>query len=160
ARLAHFHERARRSMQWIWTVAFGLAATGVYALYSTYIEPWQTQLEAAGFGGSNLLSLLIFQGAFWKGWQPMVTLLEVLALVTVAGLALAFFRKRVRRGSALALVLTGFCASVLLQPTSAMASETRHGESVGVAQDEVIKGDIFLFGEGVRVDGTVEGDVF
>lgn len=90
----------------------------------------------------------------------MVTLLEVLALVTLSGFALAFFRKRVRRGSALALVLAGFCASVLLQPGSAMASETRHAESVGVAQDETVKGDIFLFGDRVRVDGTVEGDVF
>jgi cytoskeletal protein CcmA (bactofilin family) len=147
-------------MQWIWTVAFGLAATGVYALYTWQIEPWQTELEKAGFGGTNLLSLLIFQGAFWKGWQSMITLLEVLALVTVAGFALAFFRKRVRRSSALALVLTGFCASLLLQPASAMASETRHAESVGVAQDETIKGDIFLFGDRVRVDGTVDGDVF
>ncbi len=75
ARLAHFQEQARRSMQWIWTIALGLAATGVYALYTQYVEPWQTQLEQAGFGGSNLLSLLIFQGAFWKGWQPMITLM-------------------------------------------------------------------------------------
>ena len=160
ARLAQFQERTRRSMQWIWTLAFGLAATGVYALYTEYIEPWQSQLEQAGFGGSNLLSLLIFQGAFWKGWQPMITLLEVLALLTVAGLALAFFRKRVRRGSALALVLTGFCAAMLLQPASAFASETRRGESVGVASDETIKGDIFLFGNRARIDGTVDGDVF
>jgi cytoskeletal protein CcmA (bactofilin family) len=160
ARLAQFQQRARRSMQWIWTVAFGLAATGVYALYTWQIEPWQAELEKAGFGGTNLLSLLIFQGAFWKGWQSMITLLEVLALVTVAGFAVAFFRKRVRRGSALALVLTGFCASLLLQPAPAMASETRHAESVGVAQDETIKGDIFLFGERVRIDGTVDGDVF
>jgi len=160
ARLAQFQERARRSMQWIWTVAFGLAATGFYALYTTYVEPWQTQLQQAGFGGSDLLSVLIFQGAFWKGWQSMVILLEVLALVTLAGFAVAFFRKRVRRGSALALVLTGFCAALLLQPAPAAASETRHGESVGVAPDETIKGDIFLFGERVRIDGTVDGDVF
>jgi cytoskeletal protein CcmA (bactofilin family) len=160
ARLAQFQERARRSMQWIWTVAFGLAATGVYALYTGYIEPWQQQLEQAGFGGSNLLSLLIFQGAFWKGWQSMITLLEVLALVTLSGFAVAFFRKRVRRGSALALMLAGFCAALLLQPASAMASETRRGESVGVAPDETIKGDIFLFGDRVRVEGTVDGDVF
>src|SRR5438309_2815471 len=138
AKLAQFQERARKSMQWIWTVAFGLAATGVYALYTGYIEPWQTELEKAGFGGSNLLSLLIFQGAFWKGWQSMITLLEVLALVTVAGFALAFFRKRVRRSSALALVLAGFCAAFLFQPISAVASETRRGESVGVAPDETI----------------------
>jgi len=160
ARLAQFQERARRSMQWIWTLAFGLAATGVYALYTGYVEPWQQQLDKAGFGGSNLLSLLIFQGAFWKGWQPMITLLEVLALVTVAGFALAFFRRRARRGSALALVLAGVCAALLFQPASALASETRKGDSVGVGSDETIKGDIFLFGERVRVDGTVDGDVF
>jgi cytoskeletal protein CcmA (bactofilin family) len=160
ARLAQLQERARRSMHWIWTVALGLAATGVYALYTTYIEPWQTQLEQAGFGGSNLLSLLIFQGAFWKGWQSMITLLEVLALVTVAGFGLAFFRRRVRRGSALALVLAGFCAALVLQPASALASETRKGESVAVSSDETIKGDIFLFGDRVRIDGTVDGDVF
>jgi cytoskeletal protein CcmA (bactofilin family) len=160
ARLEKFQERARRSMQWIWTVAFGLAATGVYALYTGYIEPWQKQLADAGFGGSNLLSLLIFQGAFWKGWQSMITLLEVLALMTVAGFGLVFFRRRVRRGSALALVLAGFCAALVLQPASALASETRKGESVGVNSDETIKGDVFLFGERVRVDGTVDGDVF
>ena len=28
SRLAQFQERARKSMQWIWGVAFGLAATG------------------------------------------------------------------------------------------------------------------------------------
>jgi cytoskeletal protein CcmA (bactofilin family) len=160
ARLAQFQERARRSMQWIWTVAFGLAATGVYALYTGYIEPWQTELERAGFGSSNLLSLLIFQGAFWKGWQSMITLLEVLALLTVAGFALAFFRKRVRRGSALALVLTGFCAALLLLPASAFASETRKGESVVVNQEETVKTDLFLMGEHIRVDGNVDGDVF
>ncbi len=160
ARLAQFQERARRSMQWIWTVAFGLAATGVYALYTGYIEPWQQQLEQAGFGGSNLLSLLIFQGAFWKGWQPMITLLEVLALVIVAGFTVAFFRRRVRRGSALAVVLAGFCGALLLQPAPALASEMRKGESVGVSRDETIRGDIFLFGDRVRVDGSVDGDVF
>jgi cytoskeletal protein CcmA (bactofilin family) len=160
ARLAQFQERARRSMQWIWTVAFGLAATGVYALYSTYIEPWQTQLEQAGFGGPNLLSLLIFQGAFWKGWLSMITLLEVLALVTVAGFALAFFRKRVRRGSALALMLAGFCAALALQPASAFASETRKGDSVVVTRDETVKTDLFLMGDHIRIDGNVDGDVF
>src|SRR6201984_2887661 len=93
ARLAQFQERARKSMQWIWTLAFGLAATGVYALYTGYVEPYQRRLQEAGFGGSDLLSLLIFQGAFWKGWQSMVTLLEVLALVTLAGFGVMFFRK-------------------------------------------------------------------
>src|SRR5258705_10091616 len=93
SRLAQFQERARRSMQWIWGLVFGLAATGVYALYTGYVLPWEQQLEQAGFGGSNLLGLLIFQGAFWKGWQSMITLLEVLAMLTLAGIGVAFFRR-------------------------------------------------------------------
>src|SRR6266851_3638917 len=159
SRLAHFQQRARKSMQWIWGLVFGLAATGVYALYTGYIQPWQQQLEQAGFGGSNLLGLLIFQGAMWKGWQSMMTFLEVLAMVTLAGLGAMLFRRRMRRGSALALVFTGFCAAFALAPAAA-ASETRKGPSVGVSSDETIKGDIFLFGDRVKIDGTVEGDVF
>jgi len=159
SRLAQFQERARRSMQWIWGLVFGLAATGVYALYTGYIQPWQQQLEQAGFGGSNLLGLLIFQGAMWKGWQSMITLLEVLAMLTLAGLVALFFRRKIRRGSALALVFAGFCA-VLALPMAATASETRKGPSVGVSSEETIKGDIFLFGDRVKVDGTVQGDVF
>jgi cytoskeletal protein CcmA (bactofilin family) len=159
SRLAQFQERARKSMQWIWGLVFGLAATGVYALYTGYIQPWQQQLERAGFGGSNLLGLLIFQGAMWKGWQSMMTLLEVLAMVTLAGLGAMFFRRRIRRGSALALVFAGLC-TLLALPTGASATEHRGGQNPTVAKDETIKGDVYLTGERVRVEGTVDGDVF
>ncbi len=158
SRLAQFQERARKSMQWIWGLVFGLAATGVYALYTGYIQPWQQQLEQAGFGGSNLLGLLIFQGAMWKGWQSMMTLLEVLAMVTLAGLGAMFFRRRIRRGSALALVFAGFC-TVLALPSPASATEIRKGDSVTVAKDETIKGDTYLTGARIRVEGTVDGDL-
>src|SRR5260370_15200079 len=147
-------------MHWMWTVAFGLAATGVHALYAWYVEPLQRELEKAGFGGSNLLSLLIFQGAFWKGWQPMITLLEVLALVTLAGFGLAFFRRRVRRGSALALVLAGFFAALVVEPASAFAPETRQSGSVGRNRRATIQGGIFLLCGRGRLDGTGDGHVF
>src|SRR5207249_12235784 len=45
ARLASFQQAARRSLQWIWMLTFGLAATGVYALYTSYIEPLQNRLQ-------------------------------------------------------------------------------------------------------------------
>jgi cytoskeletal protein CcmA (bactofilin family) len=209
SRLAQFQEKARRSMQWIWGAALALAATGVYALYTGYVEPWQRQLEQAGFGGSNLLSLLIFQGALWKGWQSMLTLLEVLALLTVGIFALALFRRRMRRGSALALVFAGIWAILLpgtgvatpahaaaltasqnekhapdaardvthklvqkqvqnavenqvrnQAPSAETRSEMRKGEQVGVGKEEVINGDIFLFGARAKIEGTVKGDVF
>jgi cytoskeletal protein CcmA (bactofilin family) len=161
ARLAEFQERARKSFGWIWGVVFGLAATGVYALYTTFIEPAQLRLEQAGFGGTSLLSLLVFQGAFWKGWQSVITLLEVLAMVTVAGFGLVVFRKRLRRGSALALVLASLCAALVL-PSPAGATEFRntHGGTAEVRQDETIKGDIYLSGERIRIEGTVDGDVY
>jgi cytoskeletal protein CcmA (bactofilin family) len=161
-RLARFQERARKSMQWIWGVAFGLAATGVYALYTGYIEPWETQLAHAGFGSTSMLNLLIFQGAFWKGWQSVITLLEVVAMLTLGGFVLAFFRRRLRRGSAaLALVLTGFCAvGALLMSPAASAQDVRKADTTEVPSGETIKGDIFIFSHHARIDGTVDGDVY
>jgi cytoskeletal protein CcmA (bactofilin family) len=159
ARIAAFQERVHRSMQWVWMVVFGLAATAVYAMYTGYIEPWEQRLEQAGFGGTSLLSLLIFQGSLWKGWQSMISLVEVLALVTLGGFAVIVARKRFRRGSALALVLTGFCAA-FATPAPAAATEVRKGQTAEVRKDENLKGNVYLSGERVEVDGTVDGDVY
>lgn len=158
-RLAEFRGAVKRSMQWIWGLVFGLAVFGVYGLYAFYIVPWEQELQQAGFGSTNLLSLLVFQGAFWKGWQSMFTLFEVLALAVLAGSAAFAFRKYIRRGSALAMVFASLGLLLTLTP-AASATEFRKGDSVTVAKDENIKGDIFLTGNHVRVDGTVDGDVF
>jgi cytoskeletal protein CcmA (bactofilin family) len=159
ARLAHFQEAARRSMQWVWMVAFGLAATGVYALYSTYIEPVQSRLQEAGFGGTNLLGLLVFQGAFWKGWQSMISLVEILALITLGAFTVLFLRRRLRRGTMLAVMLAGMCGALML-PAGASATEFRNGQDVSVRSGETIKGDLVINGDRMSVDGTVDGDVF
>ncbi|MGB2624524.1 MAG: polymer-forming cytoskeletal protein, partial [Candidatus Acidiferrum sp.] len=159
ARLAEFQERARRSFGWVWGVILGMAATGVYALYTGFVEPLEQRLELAGFGGTGLLSMLIFQGAFWKGWQSMITLLEVLAMLTVAGFCFAIFRRRLRRGSALALVLAGLCAALML-PAPAGATQFHKGETYELASGETVKSDLFITGTRARVDGTVDGDVF
>lgn len=158
SRLAQFQESARRSMQWIWGLAFGLAATGVYALYTTYIEPWQQQLQQAGFSGTNLLGLLIFQSAFWKGWQSMITLLEILALATLGGLGVMFLRRRIRRGSALALVFAGLCVAMAM-PTPASATEIRKGDRITIAKDEVVPSDLYVVGGQIRIGGTIKGDL-
>ncbi|MGC2467521.1 MAG: hypothetical protein WA517_20175 [Candidatus Acidiferrum sp.] len=159
SRLAEFQQRVQRSFGWIWGVVLGLAATGVYALYTTFVEPAQLRLEQAGFGGTSLLSLLVFQGAFWKGWQSMMTLFEVLAMVTVVGFGAVVFRRRLRRGSVLALVLAGLCAALAL-PAPASATVFHKGELYELAKDQTVKSDIFITGARARVDGTVEGDVY
>jgi cytoskeletal protein CcmA (bactofilin family) len=160
SRLAEFQERARKSFGWIWGVVFGLAATGVYSLYAYIVEPWQVQLEKAGFGSTSLLSLLVFQGAFWKGWPSVIILLEVLAMLTVAGFGVVIFRRRLRRGSALALVLAGLCAALAL-PVTAGATEFHKTEGAyELSKDETVKSDIFVTCARGRIDGTVEGDLF
>ncbi len=159
ARLAEFQARVKRSMQWIWGVVFGLAVLGVYALYTGYIEPWERQFEQAGFGGSNLLSLVVFQGAFWKGWQSMFSLFEVLAVMIMAGFGLFAFRRYLRRGSAMAVLFASLGLLVALAPP-ASAAEFRKGDSVTIKKDEVVKGDMFITGEHIRIEGTVDGDVY
>lgn len=159
SRLAQFQEKTRRSMQWIWGLVLGLAATGAYALYTTYIVPWQADLEQAGFGGSNLLNLLIFQSPLWKGWQSMITLLEILALATLGALGLMLVRRRIRRGSALALVFAGLCAAAFVAPAPASATEFRHEDRITIEKDQVIHGDLFAAGGRIQVEGTIEGDL-
>lgn len=159
ARIAQFQERIHRSVQWIWMATFGLAATAIYAMYTGYIEPLEQRMEQAGFGGTSLLSMLIFQGSFWKGWQSMLSLVEVLALVTIGAFAAHILRKRFRRGGAVALLLSGFCAAFTSVP-AASAAEFRNGASVEISKDQTVKGDLYFTGQQLSVDGTVDGDLY
>lgn len=88
----------------------------------------------------------------------MLTLFELLALGTLGGLTVMFFRRRIRRGSALAMVFAGLCAALAL-PAPASATEFRQGNNMEVAKGETIKGDLYMTGERARIDGTVDGDL-
>jgi len=79
-------------------------------------------------------------------------------MVTLAGLGAMFFRRRIRRGSALALVFAGFC-TVLAAPSGASATEMRHEERLTIGKDEVIHSDLYAAGGRIRVEGTIEGDL-
>src|SRR5262249_1461002 len=158
ARLASFQEAAKRSMQWIWMVMFGLAATGIYAIYTSYIAPVQARLQDAGFGGTNLLGLLVFQGAFWKGWQSMASFIEILAFLVVGVSAMLLFRRWFRRGTLAALLVAGMCAA-LTMPGPASAFEKRKGESIEGTKSETIKGDLLVTAHRKVIDGTVAGTV-
>jgi cytoskeletal protein CcmA (bactofilin family) len=160
ARLAEFHDKVKRSLQWIWGVVFGLAVLGVYALYTGYIEPWEQQLDQAGFGGSNLVSLLVFQGALWKGWQSMFTLVEFVALACLGGFGLFAIRRYLRRGAALAVMFASLALLLAATPAGSSAAEFRKSDSVQIGKDEVITGDLFAMGNRIRIEGTVDGDVY
>ena len=88
----------------------------------------------------------------------MISLLEVLALVTLGGFGVLAARRRFRRGSALALMLAGFCAA-FASPQPAIATEFRRGPSIDIAKDETVKGDVYATGQEISVDGTIDGDL-
>lgn len=169
ARLTEFQERVKRSMQWIWGVIFGMALLGVYALYTFIMDPWIERFEQAGFGGTNLLSLVLFQGAFWKGWQSMLTLVEFVAMASFAGFGVFLLRKYLKRGTALAVLFASMALLVATPgPVRGQAQvphveiniDTDKHQSLEIKKDEVLEKDLFFAGSLLRIEGTVDGDVY
>lgn len=64
---------------------------------------------------------------------------------------------RVRRVAAAAALATGF---LLLLAASALAATPRGGQTVAAAAGQVVRGDRYVAGETVVVDGTIDGDLF
>jgi anti-sigma factor RsiW len=143
---------------WVWTLAFGVFTAGAYWLWTDSIDPWLQQLSNAGFGGTDLVSMLVFSGAFWEGWSYMIDVMQVAALVIVGITAISLIRRRLRRSATIAVVISALALALAL-PQAASAAEVRRGESVLVPAGEVIHTDLIVSGASVRVDGTVEGDL-
>jgi hypothetical protein len=145
---------------WVWTLAFGVCAFGAYWLWADSVDPWLQQLSNAGFGGTDFMSMLLFSGAFWEGWSYMIHVLQVMAVVLVGVAAVGLLRRRVRRHTAIAVIMSIMTLALALTlPQRAAATEIRREESVLVPATEVIHTDLIASGASVRVDGTVEGDL-
>src|SRR6266478_1958022 len=79
-------------------------------------------------------------------------------VATLGGLGVMFLRRRIRRGSALALVFASLCAA-LLAPAPASATEFRKGDRITIVKDEVVHSDLYVAGGQIRIAGTIEGDL-
>jgi anti-sigma factor RsiW len=143
---------------WVWTLAFGVFASGAYWLWTDTVDPWLQQLSNAGFGGTDFFSMLLFSGAFWEGWGDMIDVMQFAALVIVGIGAVVLIRRRLRRSTAIAVVMSAMALTFVL-PSPAAATEIRHEEYVLVPSTEVIHSDLIVSGASVRIDGTVEGDL-
>ncbi len=99
---------------WVWTLAFGVFASGAYWLWTDSVDPWLQQLSNAGFGGTDFLSMLLFSGAFWEGWGDMIDVLQIAALVIVGIGAIALIRRRLRRSTAIAVVMSAMALALVL----------------------------------------------
>jgi cytoskeletal protein CcmA (bactofilin family) len=149
----------RGGTPWGWITSLGLASGGAYTLWSGIIEPWQVQAAQAGFTQGNILSMIFFSGAFWKGWDAMRSLMEFMAMATLGIVLIWLLRRRWRQFTAIAFVM-GALVLALAIPSPARASETKHGDpNYTLPSGEEIKTDLFVFGDSVRIDGTVDGDL-
>jgi anti-sigma factor RsiW/cytoskeletal protein CcmA (bactofilin family) len=143
---------------WAWTLAFGAFAAGAYWFWTDGIGPWFDQLSNAGFGGTDVFSMIVFSGAFWEGWSDMIDAMQIGALILLAIVAIVWIRRRMRRSVAIAVVMSALLCALAL-PQDAAAAEVRRGQSIAVPAGETIHNDLVVSGGSVRIEGTVEGDV-
>jgi hypothetical protein len=156
ARLVEFEQPS--PARWAWPLSFGLAAAAAYALWAGLIGPVWDAISQAGFGGSNVLAALVFDGAFWKGWSSMINTVETAALIALGIFAFSFVPPRLRRGSVVAAIFGGV-ALLAGFPAPAGAAEIHHSQSYTLEKDQVIHDDLVVSGERVEIDGTVDGDL-
>jgi cytoskeletal protein CcmA (bactofilin family) len=151
-------ERVRSLPSWVWTLAFGAFAAGAYWFWTDGIAPWFDQLSNAGFGGTDMFSMIVFSGAFWEGWSDMIDAMQIGVVILLAIVAVGWLRRRLRRSVAVAMVMSALLFALAL-PQQAAAAEVRRGRSVVVPAGDVVHNDLIVAGPSVRIDGTVEGDL-
>lgn len=161
---ARFQTPARHAgFHWGWATAVAMAIAGVLTLWNGVVEPFEQQLNQAGFNGGNLMTMLFFSGAFWKGWSTMLNFFGFFAATIFCIFALLFARRFWRRGAVMGVVLSGLLATALvsLGTPAVRASEVVHGHpSYTLPSGQTVDTDLIVAGDFVRIEGTVNGDLF
>lgn len=57
-------------------------------------------------------------------------------------------------------ILATFILAILIFPISVLAFETKKGESIYIAEDEIVEGNLYAAGTSITVDGKVHGDIY
>lgn len=148
-----------RGTMWGWIVAAGLALGGAYTVWSDIINPWLSRAAQAGFTQGNILTMLFFSGAFWKGWDDMRSAMEFLAVAALAGVAIWLLRKQWHRLATIAFVMGAILCALALPP-SAKAADVEHGNpSYTLPAGQEVKTDLVVVADRTRIDGDVDGDL-
>jgi cytoskeletal protein CcmA (bactofilin family) len=149
----------RGSVHWGWMTAFGLGAGGAYTLWTGLVQPWLTQAAQAGFTQGNVLTMLFFTGAFWKGWDAMRSATELLAVATLAGVAIWLLRKQWQRFTTIAFVMGVMVCALALPPTATAGEVKRGNPSYTLPAGQEVKNDLIVWAVRTRIDGDVDGDL-
>ena len=134
----------RGSLGWGWVVAFGLGVGGAYTLWTGFIQPSLTQAAQAGFTQGNVLTMLFFTGAFWKGWDTMRTLPEFMAAATLGMVAIWLLRRHWQRFTTIAFVMGALACALALSPSAGAAQMERGDPSYTLPAGQVVKNDLIV----------------
>lgn len=158
---AHLHGEPRREAFPLgWAAAFALGCGGAYTLWTGFIEPWEAHAAEAGFTQGNLLTMLLFSGAFWRGWDAMLTGMGVVAAASLAAVGAWLLRRRWKWLTTTAAMLLVCGVAMLATPSQAKATEVQHGDpDFTLASGQEVKSDLIVFANYVRIDGNVDGDL-
>ncbi len=149
----------RGGTPWGWLSAFGLSAGGAYTMWSGVVEPWRAQAAQSGFTQGNLLTMLFFSGAFWKGWDAMRSLTEFLAVATVGMVVIWLLRRHLRRITTLAVVMGAMLMALTLAPAG-QAAEIKHGDpNYVLPAGQTIHTDLIVSADSTKIDGDIDGDL-
>lgn len=154
---------ARASLPWGWITALGMAAGGIITVWNGVVEPFERQLDQTGFSGGNLMTMLFFSGAFWRGWSSVLSFLEYFSVAAFAILSLALLQRYWRRGATVSMVLAGLLMTLFLAASPARGAEVFKGTpsnpNYTLPAGQTLNNDIYIFADSARIDGTVNGDV-
>lgn len=144
---------------WGWLAGLGIAAAGIYTLWSGIVDPWLTQASDAGFNQGNVLTMLFFTGAFWKGWDAMQSMIEFLSMASVAVAVLWLLRRHWRRFTVAAALLVASLGMLTLSP-AASAADVHHGDpNYTLEAGQEVRTDLIVTAQHTRIDGDVDGDL-
>lgn len=160
---AHLISAPERSKaHWGWVAAFTLCAAGFYTLWTGYIQPSLAMASQGGFSQSSILQLIFFEGAFWKGWDAMRSMTELLAVATLGSLAIWFLRRQWRRFAAISFVMGALILGLAIVP-SAFAADVERGTPANptytLPAGQEVMTDLIVLADRVRIDGDVDGDL-
>lgn len=153
----------KNSLPWGWITVLGMAGGGIYTVWTGVVEPFQQQLNQAGFTGGNLMTMLFFSGALWRGWASVFSFLEYFSVAAFAMLLIVLLQRYWRRGATISMVLAGLALMLTAAPQPAQAAEVHRGTpanpSYTLPAGETVNNDLYVFAESVRIEGTVNGDL-
>jgi cytoskeletal protein CcmA (bactofilin family) len=159
ARLSAAPGYADAQFPWGWLAGMGVAAAGIYTLWSGIVDPWLTQASDAGFNQGNVLTMLFFSGAFWKGWDAMQSMIEFLSMASVAVAVIWLLRRRWRRLTVAAALLAAGLGMLMLSPAASAADVYQGDPNYTLEAGKEVHTDLIVTAQHTRIDGDVDGDL-